>query len=104
MLITSEGEMDSDLSQQEVNTFFFFNHPILLPNITRVMGKLVPFGCCALKKLGLELVGVLPVGGSKKQRGCQVIHPTSSLSLENFQSCTLPAPFFYIGYFGKTLL
>lgn len=36
------------------------------------MGKLVPFGCCALKKLGLELVGVLPAGGSKKQRGCQV--------------------------------
>lgn len=48
------------LSQQEIAFFFFFsfNHLVLLPNITEVMESLVTFGCCVLKELGLEFVGV----------------------------------------------
>lgn len=69
------------------------------------MGSLVTFGCCARKELGLEFVGVISEGGSKKQSGiCQVTYPTSSVAFMSFRSCSLPAPVFYICYLGNTLL
>jgi hypothetical protein len=90
------------LSQQEIN---FLNHPVLLPSITKVMGSLVTFGCCALKKPALEFVGVFlePRREVPKRQICRITYPRSSILLMSFRSCSLPTPVSYICYSGKTL-
>lgn len=100
LLLPSPGEMDSDMSCLNKRLIFFFNHLILLPNITKVMGRFSHIWLLCSERAQF---GVISEGVSKKQRSSrQVTYPVSGILLLSFRSCSLPALRLYICYLGRT--